>query len=258
MNTPALDITDLCLSIDGTAILESVSLRVEAGDFLGIIGPNGAGKSMLLQCVLGLITPTCGTIRIFGKTPQESRGQIAYVPQHPSFDLHYPIRVREVVLMGRMNRSTFLRSWKAEDHARVADALKKVRMTELADRQIGELSIGQVQRVLIARALAVGASLLLLDEPTSSLDPGVGGELYELLESLQPQATIILVSHELTVMSQYVKSVACLNRKLHYHASKKITREMIEETYGDSIDFVMHRHIHRILEDPPDRKPDHA
>ncbi|PIQ81886.1 MAG: ABC transporter [Candidatus Omnitrophica bacterium CG11_big_fil_rev_8_21_14_0_20_64_10] len=250
MTAPAIDIQDLWVSIDQTPVLEGVHLRVAPGDFLGIIGPNGAGKSILLKTLLGRVRPDRGSVRVFGKPPEHARGRVAYLPQRPEFDLKFPITAREVVQMGRLRAGRWLKPLTPDDRRRAEKALAQVRMTEHAGRQIAELSQGQLQRVLIARALAVEAPLLLLDEPTSALDPGAGSELYGLLEKLQPKVTIVLVSHEIGVISQVVRSVACLNRRLHYHGSKQITREMIEDTYGDTVDFIMHRHIHRILEPP--------
>jgi zinc transport system ATP-binding protein len=171
------------------------------------------------------------------------------VPQYPPFDPRFPIRVIDVVMLGRLGTRGLLRRHTADDRARAMAALQEVQADDLAGREIGKLSGGQLQRVLIARGLATDARLLLLDEPTASLDSAVVGSFYELLQSLAGRMTIVLVSHDLSVMSKHVGSVACLNRTMHYHHSKEITREMVEEAYGCPVDFVIHRHSHVVLED---------
>lgn len=247
----ALELEDVWLSFRETPVLEAIDLRLEEGEFLGIIGPNGAGKSVLLRVILGLLAPDRGRVRVFGRPPAESRGQLAYVPQYVDFDRDFPIRVRDVVLMGRQHHAGILHRFDDEDVARAREALEGLEIAHLADRQVGRLSGGQLQRVLVARALAVDARLLILDEPTASLDPRVGMEFYERLSALGGRITVILVSHDIGVVTRHVTSIACLNRRLHYHHSREITQEMIEETYGCPVDFVVHEHTHRVLEDHP-------
>ncbi|UCF67946.1 MAG: ABC transporter ATP-binding protein [Acidobacteriota bacterium] len=248
MSVPAIELRDVWLSFRTTPVLERIELTLEQGGYLGIIGPNGGGKTALLRVILGLLKPDRGSVRVFGERPESVRGRVAYVPQHAEFDPWYPIRVRDVVLMGRLSRTRLFRSFNAEDRDGADGALERVGLSELAERQIGELSGGQLQRVLIARALAVRAELLLLDEPTASLDPRSGQDLYELLASLTPKMTVVLVSHDIGVISQHVQTVACLNQQMHYHGSNEITREMIEETYGCPVDMIVHRHAHRVLD----------
>ncbi len=249
---PAIDVRHVWLSFRGATALEDVTLSIEPGEFVGIIGPNGGGKSVLLKVILGLIKPDRGTVRIFGQPPEQAGGAFAYVPQYPPFDPRFPIRVLDVVKLGRLGARRMLRRHTVADRERAMQALAEVQAEHLAGREIGKLSGGQLQRVLIARGLATDARLLLLDEPTASLDSSVVGGFYELLKRLSERMTIVLVSHDLSVMSKYVRSVACLNRTLHYHHSKEITREMVEEAYGCPVDFVIHRHSHVVLEDHPE------
>ena len=244
MNSPALEIKDISVSFRGVVALEEINMTLEPGDFVGIIGPNGAGKSVLLKVVLGLLKPDRGSIRIFGRPPRRAHGLVSYVPQHASFDREFPIAVLDVVLMGRLGRRKLLRRLNDEDRDRARAALRRVEMEELADRQIGGLSGGQIQRVLIARALAVDAKLLLLDEPTSNLDTPMVSALYRLLDELSSEITIVLVAHDVGVMSKYVRSVACLNRRLFHHGPGELTPEIIERTYGESMDVITHRHEH--------------
>lgn len=247
-NVPALELRGVWFSYQGRTVLEDIDLTVNEGGFLGIIGPNGAGKSVLLRVLVGLLTPDEGEVRIFGRPPREARATIGYVPQYARFDTGFPIRVIDVALMGRLGRTRVFRPFGREDRRRGLEALERVEMAEFADRQVGKLSGGQIQRVLIARALATDARLLLLDEPTASLDPRVLGGLYGLLESLTPRMTVVLVSHDVGVMHRHVRSVACLNRRLFHHDSGDFSQKMIEEVYGGPVDVVVHQHTHRLLD----------
>jgi zinc transport system ATP-binding protein len=251
----AVDLRNVWLTLRREPVLEDVSLTINEGEFLGLIGPNGAGKTVLLKVILGLLRPDRGSVRVLGMSAAEARGKVAYVPQYASFDADFPIRVIDVVLMGRLARGRLLRWHTSADRARALAALDEVGLTGLAGRQVGKLSGGQVQRVLIARALAVDARLMLLDEPTASLDPRAGGELYRLLEDLTARMTVVLVSHDVGVMYRHVGKVACLNRRLHYHESHELTQEMMEQTYGAPVDVVVHAHSHRVL-DSHDGKED--
>ena len=249
MKSPVLDMRDVWLSLRRMPVLEGVSLQLAKGDFLAIIGPNGGGKTVLLNVILGLLTPDRGEVKVFGMSPKRARGRIAYVPQYPRFDPTFPIRVIDVVLMGRLKRGLVGGRNSEEDCQRAHAALAEMGMADAADKQVGRLSGGQLQRVLIARALAVNAGFLILDEPTASLDPQIAGNLYERLKSSSNEMTVIVVSHDIWVISHHVKTIACMNRRLHYHESKEITEEMVEGTYGCPVDFMVHRHTHRVLED---------
>lgn len=252
---PAVEIHGLSKSFGAVRVLEDVHLDVAERDFLAIIGPNGAGKTVLLRILLGLLEPDAGSVRVFGAPIDERRGRIGYVPQHAGFDRDFPIRVLDVVLLGRM-------AWKRQnggkrpsrtDREIALEALESVQLADRRDRQIGQLSGGQLQRVLIARALAMDADLLLLDEPTAHLDSQTAAKLYELMARLSTSRTVILVSHDVGVLSSYVRSIACLNRTLHYHPGSEVTPEMIEHMYGRSFDIVRHAGEHgheRWLEDP--------
>lgn len=255
MKEPIVEIQDLWLSLKDTLVLEAVNLVVEEGDYLGLIGPNGSGKTTLLKVILGLIEPDRGTVRLFGDRPERARGRVGYVPQYARFDADFPMSVVDVVLMGRMGSRRLGGRLNQEDRGFAMTCLEKVEMVKHAHRQIGRLSGGELQRVLIARALAIKPRLLLLDEPTASLDTRVGVDVYELLKELSGEVTLILVSHDIGVISRYVKSVACLNRRLHYHHSKEITREMFEAVYGCPVDLVAHGHAHRVF---PDHKAGEA
>lgn len=245
MGEAPVELDHVSLALRGVPVLEDVSLRIEARDYLAILGPNGAGKSTLLKVILGLLAPDEGTVRVFGGSPRAARGRVGYVPQHAAFDLDFPIRVRDVVAMGRL-AARFGRP-SEQDRSATREALERVEIPELADRPIGSLSGGQRQRVLIARALAQRPRLLLLDEPTASLDERIGRTVWELFEELSGDMALVVVSHDIGAIARSVRKVACLNRRLHAHPTEELTPEMLEEVYGCPVDLLAHGHPHRVL-----------
>lgn len=250
VNDEIVRLEDVWVQTDRTPILEAIDLSVKGNDFLGIIGPNGGGKTTLLKVVLGLIAPTRGKVSVMGEPPERGRKHIGYVPQHNLFDRDFPISVWEVVLMGRYGRTGLFKRHGDVDKVKAGDALAMVGMLEKRDRQIGKLSGGEQQRVLIARALAGEPRLLLLDEPTASVDPAVQTLFYELLERLKKRMAIVLVSHDLSAISIYVDKVACLNRQLYYHGSKEIGPEVLEATYKCPVQMIAHGAVpHRVLKE---------
>jgi len=242
-----IDVKDVWLKYKDLTVLENVNLSIEEGDFLGIIGPNGGGKSTLLKVILGLIKPQRGTVEVLGTTPEKARHLIGYVPQYNPSNLDFPINVREVVLMGRMGKKGLFRKYTEEDHAATKKALETVDMLEYSDRQIGELSGGQRQRVFIARALVSEPKVLMLDEPATGIDTMMQLEFYELLKKLRSRVTIIMVSHDISAVSVLVDKIACLNGKLHYHGSKELIPEDIEQVYGCPVELIAHGVPHRVL-----------
>ncbi len=239
---------DVWLHYDGAPILEGVSLSIEHGDFLGLIGPNGGGKTTLLKVILGLVKPSRGKVLVLGQTPERGRRFIGYVSQHNLFDRDFPISVWDVVLMGRYGRAGLLRRYSGEDRRTAQKTLQTVGMLDYKNRQIGKLSGGEQQRVFIARALVSEPRLLLLDEPTASVDPTMQTEFYELLEKLKEQMAIVLVSHDISAISIYVDKIACLNRQLFYHGSKEIGPEVLEATYKCPVQMIAHGTVpHRVL-----------
>ena len=241
---------DVWVQYNGVPILEGINLAIEQDDFLGIIGPNGGGKTTLLKIILGLISPSRGKVSVLGKPPEKSRSKIGYVPQHNLFDRDFPISVGDVVLMGRYGKSGLFRRYSSEDRRATQDALQTVGMLDYKERQMGKLSGGELQRIFIARALVAEPKLLLLDEPTASVDPAMQTEFYELLEKLKRQMAIVLVSHDISAISIYVDKLACLNRQLHYHGSKEITPEILEATYKCPVQMIAHGLVpHRVLKE---------
>ena len=246
-NINAIEIKNLYVSLNGNLVLRDINLDIVKGDFLGIIGPNGGGKSTLLKTILGLIKPDYGSIKIWGhKNINKGRAYIGYVPQYAQFDRDFPISVEEVVILGRLGKRKQLRYSKA-DQMRLDEALEKVEINNLRKRQIGELSGGERQRVLVARALVANPKILLLDEPTASTDSKFSADFYELLNFLNQEITIVLVSHDISAISKYVKSIACLNVDLFQQGGTEITPEVINELYNCPMDLIVHGDNHRIL-----------
>lgn len=244
---PPVVLRDVSFAYGETPVLDSIDLTVNERDFLGIIGPNAGGKTTLLRIILGLLRPDRGTVQVFGAEPREARGLIGYVPQYARFDASFPIDVLDTVRMGTLGAVAG-----GDCRAATLAALEKVELADLSRVQIGRLSGGQLQRVLIARALAGAPRMLLLDEPTASVDTRIGQSVYELLGRLSESMAIVLVSHDIGVISSHVKTVACLNVRLHYHHSRELTPEMIEVAYGCPVDLVAHGQPHRVLQPHPE------
>ena len=244
-----INLDHVWVQYDSVSALEDISLTVFKRDFLGIIGPNGGGKSTLLKVLLGLVKPSNGKAAVFGSRPGKMSHKIGYVAQYHRFDRDFPINVWSVVLMGRLGYSALLRGYSANDRQAARDALERVGMGEYKKRHISELSGGQQQRVMVARALATNPEILLLDEPMSSVDTSVQKGFYELLEDLNKQMAIIMVSHDITAVSLYVKKIACLNRRLYYHDSKELTAEDLHSAYECPVQLIAHGVPHRVLKD---------
>jgi ABC-type Mn2+/Zn2+ transport system ATPase subunit len=229
-------------------ILEEITLETRRGEFVGIIGPNGSGKTTLIRTILGQIPASYGTVRLFGKPVEElgaERHRIGYVPQGVHVDLGFPIRVSDVVLMGRYGPLGLMRRPGKDDRAATHRAMERVGILELAQRPLGELSGGQRQRVYVARALAVEPELLILDEPTTGIDVAATEGFYEFLQRLQQETriTLILVSHDIGVVSSYVDQIACLNRVLVAHGKPQecLTEEAMETMYGTEARMFHHQ-----------------
>jgi zinc transport system ATP-binding protein len=235
---------NVAFSYNGAPVLEDVSFGVERLDFVSAVGPNGGGKTTLLKLMLGLVKPDRGHIRIFGRHPEDVRRRIGYVSQQFQFDALFPIRVMDVVLMGRLHGSSFLGGrYSKKDRATAMRVLEEVDLAALSQRHISELSGGQRQRILIARALATEPEMLLLDEPTAHVDVAAQEELFAFLHQLNERLTVIIVTHDVAYVSSYVKSVLCINRSVVMHPTKEITGEMICELYGGDVRHISHNHI---------------
>lgn len=246
-NEPVLSIRNVYAGYDNEIILENINLEIAANDFVGLIGPNGGGKSTLLKAILGLLKPQKGEIRILGKDSRYGRQWIGYVPQFIETDRDFPISVWDTVRMGLLGGWQFFSRLSSNESDRIASALEQVGMLDLRKKKVGDLSGGQRQRIFIARALISDPKILLLDEPTASVDPNATKEIYQLFSDLNHRMAILLVSHDMMAISSFTKTIACLNHKLVYHNSKELTSKMLERIYGCPVDLIAHGVPHRVL-----------
>ncbi len=238
-----IDISGVGFSYTGVPVLEAIDLRVADGEFLGVVGPNAGGKSTLLKLILGLLKPGIGSVRVLGRAPTDASRFIGYVPQYPPFARDFPITVEQVVLMGTLGRgSRILGGYSRADHKAAQAALDEVEAGDLARRQIGSLSGGQLQRALLARALATTPRILILDEPTANIDQRGESDIFDLLRGLSERMTILVVSHDIAFISSYVGRVACINRTLVCHHTDAIDGQVIQELYGENVRMVAHQH----------------
>lgn len=223
-------------------VLQAIDFSVEQGEFLGIVGPNAGGKSTLLKLILGLLKPQTGSITVLGKKPAQQRTQIGYVPQYPGFARDFPITVKQTVLLGRLGAGSMLGRYTEADYSAVQHALGELEAQDLADRPISALSGGQLQRILLARALVSEPKILILDEPTANIDMRLETDIFTHLRELNKRMTILVVSHDVAFISDYVSRVACLNRTLVCHQTDAIDGRLIQDLYGEPVRRVAHVH----------------
>lgn len=228
-----------------TVALENVDFTVEPGDFIGVIGPNGGGKTTLVKVILGEISPFTGTVKYKGSSKETV--SIGYLPQKNQFDNKFPISVGEMVMSGLPGAFRPFSRFSKADKACADDVMKRFGIIDIAKRQIGTLSGGQLQRAMLARAVISSPELLILDEPDTHIDNVFEMELYRLLSELNKEITVILVSHDAGMITSVVKTIACVNRTLHYHPSNEITRDLLK-SYKCPIDLIGHDDVpHRVL-----------
>ena len=244
MSNPLIEISDMDLAYQKQLVLNQVSLSVFEQDFIGIIGPNGGGKTSLLKAILGLVKPVKGTI-----TYAFDRSEIGYLPQGSQLDDSFPITVKEVIASG-LERGLKLGSITSRERQnKVKHALEAVGIESLHSRPVGALSGGELQRTLLARAIISSPRILILDEPDTHVDNQFEMELYALLKELNKNITILLVSHDIGIISPYIKTIACVNRDLHYHPTNEITEEQLK-VYNCPIEIIAHGPVpHRVIKE---------
>lgn len=234
-------------------VLQDVHLKISEGAFLALVGPNGSGKSTLIKCILGLLKPNKGIIRLFGKPIQKftNWNDIGFVSQKAnSFNTGFPATVFEVVSMGLYGKIGLLRFMRKKHKQKVREAIQQVGMEDYMYQNIGQLSGGQQQRVFIARALVSEPRLLILDEPTVGVDAKSVKNFYTMLKDLNKlnNITLILVTHDIGAITEYVTEVACLNKCLHFHGDAKEFEEKHEDIvstmYGHDVKVITHNHDH--------------
>lgn len=252
--SPAIAIHALNFSYGSVPTLSGVELQIAEGEFFGIVGPNAGGKSTLLKLILGLLQPQSGRIDVLNQPPFKARRWLGYVPQYPSFPRDFPVSVEQVVQLGRLGldrpRGRRTGRWHAlrpgrvsgGDREAVQRALAEVDASDIAKRRIGSLSGGQLQRVLLARALVGAPRILLLDEPTANIDQRMEGEIFDLLKALNARMTIVVVSHDVAFISRYVGRVACINRTLICHDTEAMDGNVTQFLYGKHMRMIAHAH----------------
>lgn len=238
---PIISLQNISFSYDnGPAVLEDINLEIAQNEFLGIVGPNGGGKTTLLKLMMGLLKPLAGRISIFGTPPELARKEIGYVSQFKTFNKDFPIIVADIVLMGRLGKTAFFGGYTKHDKKIVHELLLKLEINDLYDYPIDSLSGGQLQRVMIARALCCEPKILLFDEPTASVDIHAEQNIFDFLKSINNEVTILVVSHDVGFISRYIKRVACVNKKLICHETAALTTELIQEIYDMPVRAIQH------------------
>ena len=245
---PIIQINGLCAGYDGKTVLNQVDLAVYEKDFLGIIGPNGGGKTTLIKCILGLHHPLQGHIRFYKKGQEVSEITMGYLPQYNSIDKKFPISVYEVVLSGLSKQKSLFRRYSKEQHEQARQMIVRMGLEGLEERSIGSLSGGQLQRALLGRALVSNPEVVILDEPNTYIDKRFEAKLYSLLEEINQERAIILVSHDIGTVLKNVKTIACVNETVHYHPHTEVPTEWLEEHFGCPIEMLGHGTFpHRVL-----------
>jgi len=234
MSTPAIDVRDVCFDYGEQEVLHNVTFQIQSQSLVAIVGPNGGGKSTLLKLMLGALEPKFGQLRILNRRPAEARTRIGYVPQSIPFDAQFPVSVDEVIKMGCVGVAHWGFYGQREREA-VRHALVRVQLEGFEKRAFSELSGGERQRVLIAQALVSGAELLLLDEPAANIDPERAEALYALFRDLAQKITVIMVSHNLSVVTAYATHVLCVNRSANLHTIAEVSAGTIATNSGSPL-----------------------
>lgn len=245
-----IEIDNLNVGYENKAnVLNDVSFSIYEKDFLGIIGPNGGGKTTLLKTILGLIKPQSGSINFFDKNQNVSSFSIGYLPQINQIDKKFPIQVSEVILSGLTPKNRLFRKYSAQDKRKAKEVAERMGIEDLMSRPIGDLSGGQLQRVLLGRAIIDYPKLIILDEPSTYVDKLFETNFYKLLGDINKDIAIVLVSHDVGTIISLVKNIACVNQGLHYHSGSDISQEWLDNAYQSCpIEIIGHGSLpHRVL-----------
>jgi len=234
----AIEVHNLTVSYDGRPVLWDVDFNLDSGKIIGVIGPNGSGKTTCLKTIMGLIKPSSGFVKIFGKSLDEMRERVAYVPQRETVDWDFPASVLDVVLMGRYRSNNLFKRTNKTDLEIALHSIEKVGLTEFKNRQISQLSGGQQQRVFIARALAQQADLYLMDEPFVGVDAATESAILLLLQEMKSQGkTVLIIHHDLQTVSDYFDYLVLLNTRLIAKGTPQevLTKENLSNAYGGQL-----------------------
>lgn len=241
-----IELEHITAGYDQKIVLRDICLTIWEKDFLGIIGPNGGGKTTLLKVILGLLSPISGQIKQF---PDDTGTlKIGYLPQMSNIDKRFPISVREVVASGLTAEKPLFHNFSESQNRRIDEVITQMGLEEFANRAIGQLSGGQLQRVLLGRSIVSRPQILILDEPNSYVDKRFESRFYQLLEEINRESAIILVSHDIGTVLSMVKNIACVNETLHYHPGTDVSPEWLDEKYACPIELIGHGNLpHRVL-----------
>ncbi len=249
MTDAVIEVDGLNVARNGRRVIEDATFTVGRGAYMGVVGPNGGGKTTLLQAVLGIIPHDSGSIRILGRPMEEfdEWSRLAWVSQHSiSFDERFPINVRELVGLGRINRGNLAKPLRKEDWVKVDEVLGFMGISELAERRVGHLSGGQKQRVFVAKAIVRDPEVLILDEPVAGVDAEAQELFYMKLSDLNGRegTTIVIVSHDLAAVFCRMSDVMCVNRRVYTSpiSPDADPNEVLQKAYGEHFHFVFHEH----------------
>lgn len=248
MNNKIIKIENLSAGYDRKTVLHDINLEISEKDFLGIIGPNGGGKTTLMKVILGLLKPSEGKITFYDNGMPVEQLEIGYLPQYNSIDKKFPISIYEVILSGLNRQKSLFSRFTKEHHERVKETISMMGLEGMENKPIGQLSGGQMQRALLGRAIVSNPKAIILDEPNTYIDKRFEARLYSLLEEINKQRAVILVSHDIGSVLQTVKSIACVNGTLDYHPQSEVSAEWIEEKLQCPIELLGHGELpHRVL-----------
>ena len=243
-----IELKNVTAAYDNKVVLQDVSLTIYEKDFLGIIGPNGGGKTTLVKTILGLLPPSKGEILFYKNGQEIPPFKIGYMPQVNNIDRKFPISVKEVVASGLLSEKPRFKPFSKAQLDRIDEVIAQMGLAEMKNRPIGELSGGQIQRVLLSRSVVSQPRLLILDEPNSYVDKRFESVFYKLLEEINKERAIILVSHDIGTVLSMVKNIVCVNETLHYHPGTDVSAEWMKDKYDCPIEMLGHGEFpHRIL-----------
>ncbi|MDX9942739.1 MAG: ABC transporter ATP-binding protein [Bacteroidales bacterium] len=244
MNKPLVKLKDVTTGYFSETVLRNVNLDVFPNDFVGVIGPNGGGKTTMVKAILGILPLFKGSI-----TFPLGKPRMGYLPQVSSIDKSFPITVKDLIGQGLKSKSVLMPRLNREQKDRVYQLMAEAGLNKFAQKPIGELSGGQLQKALLSRAIINEPQLLILDEPNTFVDKGFEKELYQWLQFLNKKMAILLVSHDIGTISPIVKTIACVNGDLHYHPSNQLTEEILK-VYNCPVDIIAHGPVpHRVLKE---------
>lgn len=228
---PIITLTDVSASYEGKSVLEHVSLQIYPNDYLAVIGPNGGGKTTLVRIILGMKKPDSGTVTYWRNGTPVDRLAIGYLPQYNKIDREFPISVYDVVASGLKPSKLWRQSLSQEQHRQIDNTLARLELGAIARNHIGQLSGGQLQRVLLARAVVSNPEVLVLDEPNTYIDKRFQEQMYQTLAELNRSCAIVIVSHDIATVLDNARHVACVNHTLHCHDTSSMPHEKIEEHF---------------------------